>query len=431
MALIIYDILLHLLFIISTPYFIYRMISMGKYRVGIPERMGFIAKEKLDALSGGDVVWFHAVSVGETKAVLPLLKLFRERHPGLKIVFSTITPTGNQVAEASGAGLIDALIYFPFDFSWSTRKVARLINPKLFVAVEKEIWPNHVRSLKELPTPVPILVVNGTLSKRSFKGYRKFSFFFNEMFQSIDCFSARTSRDATMALGLGITPERVTTTGNLKFDMKPDFDPKRVEALGAELGIGAADKVLVVGSTHSGEEEIILKAFKGLKDEYAPIKMVLGPRHPERFTEVEGLIKKAELSYVKRSREKANASTDVILLDTMGELSLVYGLSTVSFVGGTLADIGGHNLLEPAFFGKPVMYGPCLKSYLYMAEMLEEAGGGLRTTEAALSEDLRRLLDHEELRDKMGEAAHRVIEANAGATEKTLDLIDGFLNTKD
>ena len=429
----IYDIILHIALVAMLPYFLVKMVISGKYRRGIPERFGIGLGRKLRGFSIKEVVWFHAVSVGETKAVMPLLKLFKEARPGSKVVFSTVTPTGNAVARAEGGPLIDALIYFPLDLSWVVKRAITLIDPSAFVVVEKEVWPNLISVLKG--RRVPVVVVNGTLSIGSFNSYRRFSFFFKDIFGAISAYCARTEQDAEMAKALGVDEDKVHVTGNLKFDIPlPDSTGRpgaSSEKMRQALGISPGARVIVAGSTHSGEEEVILSALGTLKAALpgVEVRLVIAPRHPERFESVWQMIKETGLSSVKRSSlpSSADNNADVILLDTMGELARVYAASTVSFVGGTLVEVGGHNLLEPALFGRPVVYGPHLSSYLYMAELLEDAGAAVRTTGARLAEDLKRLITDPALCDKMGSAGSEVIKANRGATEKTLARIEAAL----
>ncbi|MBI5560981.1 MAG: 3-deoxy-D-manno-octulosonic acid transferase [Deltaproteobacteria bacterium] len=425
MAYILYDTLLHLSLIVLLPYFLVRAFSSGKYLSGIQERFGLIDVGKLEGLKGEKVAWFHAVSVGETKAVMPLLKLFRERHPTVKIVFSTVTPTGGRVARKEGVSLIDSLIYFPLDLSWVSRRVIRRISPGIFITVEKEFWPNFFRILRT--NSVPSVVVNGTISERSFRRYRRYPRLFKDLFSALT-FCARTEEDRERAIALGTPAKRCPAAGNLKFDMSPrSLDKEEMERLSSLMGIRPGERVLVAGSTHSGEERIFLDAFKKLKEEFRPLKLILAPRHPERTNEVETNVRASGLSYVKRSAGAKGISHDVVILDTLGELFLTYGISTVAFVGGTLVDSGGHNLLEPAFFGKPVLYGPYLKSYLYMAELLEKRGGGMRVKEDTLVGALRKLLSSPDLREKMGMNAKRAVEENRGATEKTVKVIEGLM----
>ena len=435
---ILYDIAVHLAFILLLPYFIVRAVFHGKYRVGIKERFGFIDPAKFAGFSGAKVAWFHAVSVGETKAVTALLKSFKETHPEVKIVFSTVTPTGNAVARADCESLIDALIYFPLDMGWVARKVVTLVNPSVFVVVEKELWPRVVKTLTE--RGVPMVVVNGTFSEKSFGRYKALSFFFSTLFGAISTFCARTETDARMARELGVPEERVTTAGNIKFDMaRVEFDEA---ALRSDFLVSPGDLVIVAGSTHDGEEAVVLDAFETLRGEFEGLKLILAPRHPERFEAVAELMKSRSLNFSRRSTGVAGGvaggiagGANLILLDTLGELGKVYSLATVAFVGGTIADIGGHNLLEPALFGRPVVYGPHLQSYLYMAELLEDAGGGVRVVVEGrggsrgegrggdLAGALRPLLADSSLADKMGRAAESVVTANRGATGKCAELI--------
>jgi 3-deoxy-D-manno-octulosonic-acid transferase len=422
---ILYNILIHLVFLFLLPYFILTMAFEGRYRRGLVERFGFLSREKLKSLSGSRVVWFHAVSVGETKAVIPLVRLFKNRHPEVKVVFSTVTPTGNSVAEKEGGPFIDALIYMPLDMSWVIRRVVKALGPEAFIVVEKEVWPNLVRILSS--QGIPVIVVNGTISDGSFKRYRWLSFFFRPVFSRVAFFCARTEEDARKARYLGCDPARVIEAGNLKFDWEPEVvGASKAENLLRELRLAPSDPVIVAGSTHAGEEEILVAAFNVLKEEFRNLKLIIAPRHPERFDEVEALLTHSGLSFTRRSTG-GGGEADVLLLDTMGELTSVYGLSTVAFVGGTLVDIGGHNLLEPAFFGKPVVYGPYLRSYLYMAEMLEEAGAGVRVTPEDISDKLGALLRDEELRAKKGKAARWVVESKTGATERCVRVIEGAL----
>jgi 3-deoxy-D-manno-octulosonic-acid transferase len=217
---ILYNILIHLVFLFLLPYFILTMAFEGRYRRGLVERFGFLSREKLKSLSGSRVVWFHAVSVGETKAVIPLVRLFKNRHPEVKVVFSTVTPTGNSVAEKEGGPFIDALIYMPLDMSWVIRRVVKALGPEAFIVVEKEVWPNLVRILSS--QGIPVIVVNGTISDGSFKRYRWLSFFFRPVFSRVAFFCARTEEDARKARYLGCDPARVIEAGNLKFDWEPE-----------------------------------------------------------------------------------------------------------------------------------------------------------------------------------------------------------------
>lgn len=418
MIYVLYDILTHVAIAALLPYFMLKMFTARKYREGISERFGFIDSEKTKALGGKKTVWVHAVSVGETKAVAPLLKLLKERNPALKIAFSTVTKTGQKVASEDLRGLIDTLIYFPLDLSWAVRRVIRRLNPVAFVVAEKEVWPNLYHTLSR--NSVPIIVVNGTISERSHKRFLKLGFFFRDIFGSVDYFCARTADDLKRAIDAGVSKERAAVMGNLKFDLKPPkLDPQRMDSIRALI---CPSRVIVAGSTHQGEEEIVLDAFKRLRPRHPDLKLVIAPRHPERFNDVEGLIRKTGLSYARRTK---GGGGEVLMLDTVGELMAVYSFSTISIVGGSLVGgIGGHNLLEPAYFGKPVLYGSHLTTYLNMAEMLEAGGGGVRVPEGGLYDALSRLLEDDVLRTLIGESAKKVVEANTGATARCAQIIE-------
>jgi len=427
MAYFLYNILIHLSVIVLIPYFLLKMLTAKKYREGIPERFGFVDKSKLKNLKGGKVVWVHAVSVGETKAVLPVLRLLKRKRPDIKIVFSTVTATGNRTAEKEGKGLIDALIYFPLDLPWAVRRVARMIRPAMFIVVEKEIWPNAFRTMYDMGAPV--IIVNGTISDRTARRYGHLAFFFRGVFSKVSLFLARTDDDLKKALSSGVKAERAQVSGNIKFDLAPSLmDSQFVAKLKEAIGVAPGTKVITAGSTHPGEEEMVLDAFKALSAEFDNLKLVIAPRHPERFSEVEGIIKKAGFDFARRSK---GGRAEVVLLDSIGELMTVYSFSDIAIVGGSLVPgIGGHNLLEPAYFGKPVVYGAHLTTYLGMAELLEKEGGGIRTGgEKELAEALKALLSNEFNMKRTGANAKKVVEENRGAAERTAAAVERLLRS--
>ncbi|MFZ3072640.1 MAG: 3-deoxy-D-manno-octulosonic acid transferase [Thermodesulfobacteriota bacterium] len=428
MAFFLYDIFLHAALPALLPYFLLKMIFYGKYRSGIFERFGFIKREKTKMLNGKTVVWVHAVSVGETKAVLPLVKILKGKNPDVRVVFSTVTATGNAVAKQEGASFIDALIYFPLDFGWAVRRVVGSVRPSLFVAVEKEFWPNFLMTLDK--NSVPVIVVNGAISEKSARGYKKLAFLFKRVFGSISFFCAMTKQDAERAAMLGIRKERIAVSGNLKLDAAPKaLTEADKDFIRENLGISRGTHVIVAGSTHRGEEDILLTAFGRLKKEFHGLKLVLAPRHPERFDEVEGLVIKKGFSCRRKKKDVGkDIVADVVLLDTIGELASVYSISTIAFVGGTLVPIGGHNLLEPVFFGIPVIYGPHLKNCLQMAEMLERSGASVRASADGVEQELRELLPDESLRAKMGSAGRCAVESGSGAIEMSYNVMERYLS---
>jgi 3-deoxy-D-manno-octulosonic-acid transferase len=430
MAYILYDILLHAAFIALTPYFVVRMLSSGRYREGLKERLGFIDAARLKQLGGRRPVWFHAVSVGEVKAALPVVRLLKKRRPGAAVLLSTVTRTGFRTALSEAAGLADSVIYCPLDLSWAIGRAVTRLRPVAFVVVEKEFWPNTFRVMAE--GGIPVIIANGTISERSFRRFLRLGFFFRGVFASVGAFSARTAEDMERAISAGVPAERAFCAGNLKFEVSPpEVGPGYLDALKGALAIGGQERVIVAGSTHRGEEDIVIAAFKALKDDLKgrDIRLVLAPRHPERFSEVEASLKKAGLAYSRRSGGP-RGRVDVVLLDTVGELIHAYAFAAVAFVGGSLVEgIGGHNLLEPAIYGAPVIYGPHLDAYLGMAMILEGAGGGMRVRDAGeLMTALKTLLSDEAARSKAGLGARKAVEANRGAARRTVEAIEQFLD---
>ncbi len=427
-----YDILFHGLFAATLPYVLYKAVTTEKYREGIGERFGRFDDEKLARLSGdGAGIWVHAVSVGETKAALPLLKALREARPGARILLSTTTRTGQAVAASECGEFIDALVYFPLDFSWAVKRVISQFRPDIFIVVEKEIWPNLFKALTD--NSIPIIVANGSISARSFKRFLKFSFFFADIFSKISFFCAGSAVDFERALALGVREERVMVTGNLKFDQALGGGCDITRGLEKALALGGGEILFVAGSTHRGEDEIVIEAFKELREEFVGLRLAIAPRHPERFDEVAALIKKSGFSCFRRSyvndEKKSSKEGDVFLLDTIGELNCLYGLGQIAFVGGSLVpDVGGHNLLEPAGLGKPVLFGPYVHTCRAMAGLLQEAGGGVLVAGAGeLGAELKRLAGNKESREVMGRAAREVVEKNRGAVQKTLEVIENLL----
>lgn len=420
-----YDILLHISVFILLPYFVVKMFTAKKYREGIPERFGFIKAEKIRAAAGSPLIWIHAVSVGETKAVAPVVKSLKQRNPGVKILFSTVTGTGNATAAKDLSGFIDALIYFPLDLSWAIKRVARAFNPSAFVVIEKEIWPNVFLEMKK--ENVPVIILNGTISERSHRRFLRFSFFFKEVFGCVSLFSARTEDDRKKAIEAGVKEGNARTAGNIKFDLSPpSAHPNYLDTIKDALRVSPSDAVIVAGSTHPGEEEKVVSAFKMISKEHSNARLIIAPRHPERFGEVEALLKKTGLEFSKRS---AGGGGKVVLLDTIGELMPVYSFSTIAFVGGSLVPgIGGHNLLEPAYYGRPVLWGPHLTTYASMGELLEGSGGGFTVRdENDLAEKANALLSDKALCERAGEAAKKVVEANRGAARKSVEALEWFL----
>ena len=414
----IYSILLFLSLLFSTPYFLFRMITKGKYKKGLKQRLGFTPGVK-----NKDIIWVHAVSVGEVIAASPIIDAIRKRYPKYSFLISTVTDTGQDMARKAISDPKE-IIYFPLDFKWIVNKVLKSIPPKLFIMVETELWPNFIREARR--RGIPLVVVNGRISPGSYKGYRVTKPFLKRVLSNIDLFCMQSKRDKERIISLGAQEEKVHTTGNVKFDGLKTEIPERGRLAG-ELKISLQDPVLVAGSTHPKEEEIILDIYQKAKEEFPDLRLILAPRHPERIPEVEAICKSKNLLCVPRS-QRITGERAIILLDTIGELAKIYSLAAIVFVGGSLVPVGGHNILEPAALGKAPLFGPYMHNFVESARLLLEGGGGIQVrNKEELRENILGLLRNPEKREKIGDRAQEIVKRHQGASGRTLELIGGLL----
>jgi len=372
--------------------------------------------------------WIHAVSVGEAIAAAPLLDGLRRLWPDLPLVVSTVTETGARLVRERFAAQARHR-YFPLDFPGAARRVIASIDPAFFVCMETELWPNTLRLLAG--RSVPIMIANGRLSDRSFRRYRLIRGAMRRVLADVTVFAMQSDEDARRVIALGASPERVVVTGNLK--LEPLADPVgAVDLWRRLLALAPGQPVWIAGSTHRGEEEAVLDAHCGARLDRADLALVLAPRHPERVGEVVGLLKSRGLVAVRRTDLPARRTPGaVIVLDTVGELAQLYAVADVVFVGGSLAPLGGHNMLEPAFRGKPVLFGPHTSNFRDAAGVLVDSGGGVVVRDAAeLGNELRRLLADPALRARRGAAGRDAVALRHGAVRATLDLIAQYLYPK-
>jgi 3-deoxy-D-manno-octulosonic-acid transferase len=369
--------------------------------------------------------WIHAVSVGESAAAVPLVEGIRRRWPELGIVMSTTTPTGARIVRERLAGAA-AHRYFPVDLPGPVGRALDATRPCFFIAIETELWPNFLRALAR--RRVPAMIANGRISDRSFRRYRWVRGLMRRVLADVTIFAMQTEEDARRIIGLGAPRERVVVTGNLKTDLRPE---PAADAAGwrRRLGLDAAARLWIAGSTHRGEEAVVLDVFARARARCPQLALLLAPRHPERADEVEEIIRGRGLAAVRRSRLSGDApSGAVVILDTVGELAALYALAEVVFVGGSLVPIGGHNLLEPAMHGKPVLTGPYTSNFREGAELLQQGGGAFVVKDAPeLERVLSRLLEDPALARRTGEAARAAFAGRAGAVGATLDLIGRHL----
>ena len=425
MIYLLYDLLLYLSAVFLVPYYLFRGLRYGKARHGIRERMGIYRQDLKGLLRGKKVIWVHAVSVGETRAAIPLLKALRKSYPEAELVLSNVTETGRKIA--SGIQEIDHFIFFPFDLRWIVRKTFSIVQPDIIILVETEIWPNFVLEAKE--QGIPLVLVNGRISDRSFPRYRVAGKLLPPILDSISDFCMQSEQDSRRIRHLGASAGRVQVTGNLKFDMSPPaIDTSDIGKLRNEYCIPGSALVWVAGSTHEGEESQILSVYRRLRENFPPLFLVLVPRHPERCRQVLDDLAKQEFETKLRSEvapgQELFKPGDVLLVDTLGEMLKLYALSDLVFVGGSFVTVGGHNVLEASLVKKPVLFGPYMNNFKEIARLLKAAHGGLQVKDPDdLYQQMKLLLDNPGEAERIGDNGKYLLEANQGATEKTLKVI--------
>lgn len=423
-----YNALLALSTVLLLPVLPILLLSGKRFRDGFWNRLAFYSPATRAAARGARPIWIHAVSVGEVLAARAIAARLKALRPDKKIVVSTFTSTGNAVARESLTAA-DLIIYLPLDYRWTVRRALKLFDPSLLIVVETEIWPNLLRLAADRGTPAVLL--SGRLSRRSFRRYHWLRRFFAAVLQQFAALGMQSREDAERIVRLGADPGKVSVTGNLKRSSAPADESAAADRWRDIAGLGGeSGQVLVAGSTHRGEEEILLDAFVSLKQSFPRLVMVLAPRHPQRFDEVEKLIEKSSLRYARRSRLNGGVlqSFDVLVLDTIGELADFYRVADVAFVGGSLVDAGGHNLIEPAWHGKPVLFGPWVGGYTEIAEEMKQSGGGVEVggREEFVFAASRLLSDRERAR-RVGEKAYQVARATGAVVERSMELVSRYL----
>jgi 3-deoxy-D-manno-octulosonic-acid transferase len=406
--------LYNLLLGVAAPLFLLK--GGAKHLKTLRERMGQLP----DTLaSEGPSIWIHAVSVGEVLAARTLIEPLKKRFAGRRVFLSTTTLTGNAIARKSAVHA-DGLFYAPFDWPGPVRTALERLRPELLVLLETELWPNLIRQARRSGTRVAL--VNGRISPRSFARYRRIRWFMRRVLADVDLFLMQEPAHVTRIVAMGAQPERVRALGSLKYDSVEG--PRASGELARIFGSGGegAGPIWVAGSTVEGEEELVLRALEIVRRRVPDTRLVLAPRHPERFDSVAELIAATGLVGARRSRLGAETwSGDVLLLDSLGELAHVYPLATAVFVGGSLAPRGGHNILEPAASGRAIVVGPHMENFQQIAEDFREAKGLVQIdAPGELAPAITRLLTDESHRREVGGRAREVIDRNRGALDRTL-----------
>lgn len=406
-----------LLYLIGLGVYVPRTLRQDRAARRLRARLGRVP-HRLYGRAGA--VWLHAVSVGEVHAARGLIPSLRRELPGAPIVLSTTTATGLALAEQAGA---DAVFTMPLDLPAALAPYFATLRPCLLLLVETEVWPNLLRECGR--RRVPVALVNARLSLRSARRYRHLARWWPAPLQALDLVCARTETEAARFRALGIDAGRVFVTGNLKSDAAVAAGPgDACERLRERLAIAPGQPLLVAGCTMPGEEEQVLEAFGSARARHPRLRLLLAPRHPERFDAAEALVRERGFSWCRRSSAARNGNADVILLDTIGELPAAYGLGTVSFVGGSLVPAGGHNLLEPAVQAQPVLFGPHTDNFAGLARAFRSEGAGIMVRDAQeLAARVGELLDDAALRARLGERARSLALRDAGAGERTARLL--------
>ena len=428
-----YSVVIVAFFAVMSPSLLYQAVRYRKYIGSLSQRLGYLPISfNLDA---DESIWIHAVSVGEVLTARALLPELRERYPKLRLFLSTTTMTGQQIAR-NNLQYVDEVFYFPFDLSFIVNRTLKLVKPRLFIMMETEIWPNLLRACDR--AGVKTMLVNGRISARSYPRYQLVRPFFRRVLRHVDRFCMQSDESARRVVDIGADRDRVMVTGSLKFDS--------LEIPGTSPGDRGSNRVLryfrmspdrpvlIAASTLKGEEDAILEAFQRIRATMTNALLIIAPRKPQRFDDVERLARRGGWNVARRSELRVDAEPrqDVVVLDTIGELAQLYQVATAVFVGGSLVDSGGHNILEPAVFGKPIVFGPYMHNFAEIARTFLDNDAAVQVrTGRELDTVLLGLLGDPVRRARLGAAARALVEANRGARIKTLSAIAQLLPPDD
>lgn len=432
----VYSLLLTVGFIVLLPRFLFDAFQHGKYVAGFRERLG-----KLSGIESHrrPVVWIHCVSVGESQAARPLVRSIRQRFPNHVLVISTTTLTGQNLARELFKHEAARIFYFPFDWRWTVRRALKAINPSAVLIMETELWPGFL--LEAHRQGIPVAIVNGRISQQSFRRYKWIRGFVSQVLECLRVGIMQTEADAERIRCLGLPADKVFVSGNLKFDAgaMPSSSTLAGE-LQRRFNIADAAPLILAASTHAPEERIMLEAFHRLKNSSSQkIRLLLAPRHPERFADVASLLDDSGLTWTRRSDPSSaiDQTCDAILLDTIGELPAIYSLAAVVFVGGSIANSGGHNILEPAAVGAAIVTGPHTHNFDGIVTVFAENHAIVQLpvlsagqADSALENVFSELLNDKGHRRELGQRAKHLVAQNQGATERTLDLLEPLLMSK-
>ena len=431
-----YQLFTALAILVLAPYYAIRGWRRGEPWQTLRERLGRVPVSVIHACAKGGAIWIHAVSVGEVLAAQPIVTELKQQYAERPLFVSTTTETGQRLARErlkSASGVF----YFPLDSSGAVRRALRGIRPAIVIVMETEIWPNFLREAYE--AGVPVVFANARISKRSFARYRRWKFlledFFTEALHYASLFLTQTQEDAARLTEMGAPDERIFVTGNLKYDASPPALGLFGSWLAEQIKRQERWPVVVAGSVVGGEEEAVLAAYDAVQRQWRRALMILAPRKPDRFDEASRMAVEAGWNVVRRSRldlaKSLDENTDVLVLDSIGDLAAIYSLADAAFVGGSLVSSGGHNILEPAWFGKPPVFGRSMENFSEMAEQFLAANAGVQVSNGPqLGKVWVQLIENDMLRERMGQSARELSSRNAGATAHTMAQIRKILDAR-
>ncbi len=434
-VLILYDVILILLI----PFYIFSLLLKGKFNWQVFKRFKIIGKD-LEFIKNKDVIWLHAVSLGEVSTCKSLIKQLSVKFPNNIILITTVTATGKMLSQSIAKDNILSL-YMPFDLSFLISPLIKSINPKLLILIETELWPNLLYYAQKYK--IPVLVLNARLSDRSFGKYHLFSWFVRQLTKGVSEFCVQSGIDKNRFLQLGIDVQRVKTTGNMKFDAIEELDSKQLIDLANlrnKIALEKNDFLIVAGSTHDKEEECVLDSFAELKrqfnspfdnkiTEFSNLRLLIAPRHLEKLGLIESLIEAKGMPSARISEIKSLSIDSILLLDTIGQLRLIYGLANLVFIGGSLVPTGGHNILEPAFFEKPIIVGPYMHNFKSITYLFLSNNALIQVRDASeLVTKMKEVIFNKKMQQDLGKAAKSVLASNLGATFINLGIIEKYVS---
>jgi len=407
-----YNFLLLVLFTLYLPKYLWGLLVQKKYRQSVLYRLGF--KTPIIPSLTSPVIWIHAVSLGEAKVAVTFVKEIKRAYPEASIVVSSVTETGFHEVAKSLAPLIKTHFFLPFDFSWLMRALVRKIHPQLVVFVEGDLWPNFLEEVKQHGAKT--LLVNGKISEKSLQRYLKVKPYARFIFSRVDHYCLQNTLYQERFERLQISQQRFSITGNIKLDHTvPHLSSEELLAFKASLGIGPSDPVIVIGSTHHPEEKLLLHVLKPFLEQTPSLKILIAPRHPERFKKVEPILRDYA-PYGVLSRGGFTGKEKVILIDTLGKLMTCYQMADLAIVGGSFVDIGGHNLLEPAQYGVPVLFGPYIYKQREFASLILQEGIGFQVTVENLLETIQKIFENPSFKLHVTRQAKTLLTASQGAS---------------